>query len=170
MRPFLQGENLAKRWGELMLFENISFTIFEGQKVALIAKNGTGKSTLLDILTGKESADSGQVTLTNDIQIGYFEQIPKLNPDYTVLEEIFESPHEKLQVVKAFEEAVSKNNQEKITEISAKMDLLNAWDAEVEISQILTQLKLNNLEQKVGLLSGGQGRALCAVSDRAQPL
>lgn len=160
MRPFLQGENLAKRWGELMLFENISFTIFEGQKVALIAKNGTGKSTLLDILTGKESADTGQVTLTNDIQIGYFEQIPKLNPDFTVLEEIFESPHEKLQVVKAFEEAVRKNNQEKISEISAKMDQLNAWDAEVEISQILTQLKLDNLEQKVEHLSGGQQKRL----------
>ncbi len=160
MRPFLQGENLAKRWGELMLFENISFTIFEGQKVALIAKNGTGKSTLLDILTGKESADAGLVTVTNDIQIGYFEQIPKLNSNYSVLEEIFESPHEKLQVVKAFEEAITNNNQDKIAEISAKMDQLNAWDAEVEIRQILTQLKLNDLEQKVGFLSGGQQKRL----------
>ena len=160
MRPFLQGENLAKRWGELMLFENISFTIFEGQKVALIAKNGAGKSTLLDILTGKESPDAGQVTLTNDIQIGYFEQIPKLNPDHTVLEEIFTSQHEKLQVVKAFEEAITNNNQDKIAEISAKMDQLNAWDAEVEIKQILTRLRLNQLEQKVGLLSGGQQKRL----------
>ena len=76
MRPFLQGENLSKRWGELMLFENISFTVFEGQKVALIAKNGTGKSTLLDLLAGKETPDSGKITVTNDIKIGYFEQIP----------------------------------------------------------------------------------------------
>ena len=143
MRPFLQGENLSKRWGELMLFENISLTVFEGQKVALIAKNGTGKSTLLDILTGKESADNGQVTLTNDIRIGYFEQIPKLNPLHTVFEEIFESPHEKLQVVKAFEEAVVQNNQEKIAEISVKMDEINAWDTENEIKQILSRLKLN---------------------------
>ena len=160
MRPFLQGENLSKRWGELMLFENISFTVFEGQKVALIAKNGTGKSTLLDILSGKESADTGQVTLTNDIQIGYFEQIPKLDPEHTIFEEIFESPHDKLQVVRAFEEAVAKNDQEKITEISAKMDHLNAWDVEVEIKQILSQLKLNQPDQKVGQLSGGQQKRL----------
>lgn len=160
MRPFLQGENLAKRWGELILFENISLTVFEGQKVALIAKNGTGKTTLLDILTRKETPDSGLVTLTNDVQIGYFEQIPKLNPDHTIFEEIFASPHEKLQVVKAFEEAVAKNDQEQIAAISAKMDQLNAWDIEVEIRQILTQLKLTRPEQKVGQLSGGQQKRL----------
>ncbi len=160
MKPFIQGENLSKRWGELLLFENISLTVFEGQKVALIAKNGTGKSTLLDILSGKESADTGLVTLTNDIQIGYFEQIPKLNPEHTIFEEIFESPHEKLQVVKAFEEAVAQNNQEKVTEISAKMDHLNAWDVDVEIKQILSQLKLHQSEQKVGELSGGQLKRL----------
>ncbi len=160
MKPFLQGENLAKRWGELMLFENISFTIFEGQKVALIAKNGTGKSTLLDILTGKESPDAGLVTLTNDVEIGYFEQIPKLNPAHSVLEEIFESPHEKLKVVKEFEEAVVRNDQVKIVEMSAKMDQLGAWDAEVEIKQVLTELKLNNLEQSVAELSGGQQKRL----------
>jgi ATP-binding cassette subfamily F protein uup len=156
MRPFLQGQNLSKRWGELMLFENISFTIFEGQKVALIAKNGTGKSTLLDILAGKESTDSGTVTLTNDVLIGYFEQIPKLVPEHTVLEEIFVSENEKLNTVKAFELAIAHNNQQEIAEISSKMDALNAWDVEVEIKQILTQLKINDLEQKINELSGGQ--------------
>ena len=160
MKPFLQGENLSKRWGELMLFENISLTVFEGRKVALIAKNGTGKSTLLDILAGKESPDNGLVTLTNDILIGYFEQIPKLNPNHSIFEEIFESSHEKLQVVKAFEEAVARNNQDEIATISAKMDELNAWDFDVEIKQILTQLKLNQPDQKVGQLSGGQQKRL----------
>ena len=156
MRPFLQGENLSKRWGELMLFENISFTIFEGQKVALIAKNGTGKSTLLDLLAGKETPDSGKITVTNNIIISYFEQIPKLNPDHNVLEEIFVSDNEKLKTVKEFELAVSENNQAKIAEISSKMDELGAWDVEVEIKQILTELKINLLEQKIGELSGGQ--------------
>ena len=160
MKPFLQAENLSKRWGELMLFENISFTVFEEQKVALIAKNGTGKSTLLDILAGKESPESGKVTITNDITIGYFEQIPKLNPFHTVIEEIFESDNEKLRTVKAFELAVAKNNQDQIAEISAKMDELNAWDAEVEIKQILTQLKITQLEQPVSELSGGQQKRL----------
>jgi ATP-binding cassette subfamily F protein uup len=156
MRPFLQGENLSKRWGETMLFENISFTVFEGQKVALIAKNGTGKSTLLDLLAGKETPDSGKITVTNDIKIGYFEQIPKLNPDHTILEEIFVSDNEKLKTVKEFELAVTENNQAKIAEISSKMDELGAWDIEVEIKQILTELKINLLEHKISELSGGQ--------------
>lgn len=160
MKPFLQAENLSKRWGELMLFEDISFTIFEEQKVALIAKNGAGKSTLLDILAKKETAESGKITLTNNVEVGYFEQIPKLNPNHTVIEEIFESENEKLKTVKAFELAVTHNNQEEIAEISAKMDELNAWDIEFEIKQILTQLKITFLEQKVSELSGGQKKRL----------
>lgn len=160
MRPFIQAENLSKRWGELMLFENISFTVSEGQKVALIARNGTGKSTLLDLLAGKDTPDGGAITVTNDIKIGYFEQIPKLNPEHTVLEEVFESDSEKLRTVKEFELAVAKNNQQKIAEISTKMDELGAWDAEVEIKQVLTQLKILNLEQPVAQLSGGQKKRL----------
>ncbi len=160
MRPFIQAENLSKRWGELMLFENISFTVSEGQKVALIARNGTGKSTLLDMLAGKETPDSGIITVTNDIKIGYFEQIPKLDPEHTVMEEVFESDSEKLRTVKEFELAVAHNNQQEITEISAKMDELAAWDMEVEIKQVLSQLKIDNLEQPVGQLSGGQQKRL----------
>jgi ABC transport system ATP-binding/permease protein len=156
MKPFLQGENLSKRWGEIMLFENISFTVFEGQKVALIAKNGTGKSTLLDLLAGREKPDTGKITVTNDVKIGYFEQIPKLNPEHTVLEEIFVSDNEKLKAVKEFELAVTENNQAKIAEISSKMDELGAWDIEVEIKQILTELKIDLHDQKIAELSGGQ--------------
>ncbi|WP_320112075.1 ABC-F family ATP-binding cassette domain-containing protein [Draconibacterium orientale] len=160
MKPFLQAENLSKRWGELMLFENISFTVFEGAKVALIAKNGTGKSSLLDLLAGKESPDEGIITLSNDVKMGYFEQIPNLNPNNTVIEEIFESDNEKIKTVKAFELAVAHNKQDEITAISAKMDELNAWAIEVEIKQILTELKINFLEQKVAELSGGQQKRL----------
>lgn len=156
MKPFIQGENLSKRWGETMLFENISFTVFEGRKVALIAKNGAGKSTLLDLLAGKETPDSGKITVTNDMKIGYFEQIPKLNPEHTVLEEIFVSENEKLKTIKEFELAVTKNNQAKIAEISAKMDELGAWEIEVEIKQILTELKIDLHDQKIAELSGGQ--------------
>ncbi|WP_319229129.1 ABC-F family ATP-binding cassette domain-containing protein [Draconibacterium orientale] len=160
MKPFLQAENLSKRWGELMLFENISFTVFEGAKVALIAKNGTGKSSLLDLLAGKESPDEGIITLSNDVKMGYFEQIPNLNPNNTVIEEVFESDNEKIKTVKAFELAVAHNKQDEITAISAKMDELNAWAVEVEIKQILTELKINFLEQKVSELSGGQQKRL----------
>ncbi len=160
MKPFIQAENISKRWGELMLFENISFTVSEGQKVALIARNGTGKSTLLNMLAGKDTPDGGMITITNGIQIGYFEQIPKLNPDHTVLEEIFESDSEKLSTVKEFELAVAQNNQQQIVEISAKLDELEAWDAEVEVKQVLTQLKITDLEQPVNQLSGGQQKRL----------
>ncbi len=160
MKPYIQAENLSKRWGDLMLFEDISFTIAEGQKVALIARNGTGKSTLLDILAGKETQDGGIVTVSNGIKTGYFEQIPRLNPDHTVIEEIFETNDEKLKTVKEFELAVKLNDQHKIAEISERMDELNAWDAEVEIKQVLSQLKIENLEQPVKHLSGGQQKRL----------
>lgn len=160
MKPYLQAENLSKRWGDLLLFENISFTIFEGQKVALIARNGTGKSSLLDLLAGKDSADSGIITLTNDVKLGYFKQIPDLNPAHTVIEEIFASDNEKIKAVKAFEWAVSQNNEKEIAAISAKIDELNAWAIETEIKQILTQLKISQLNQSVSELSGGQKKRL----------
>lgn len=160
MRLFIEAENLSKRWGELMLFENISFTISEGSKVALIAGNGTGKTTLLNIIAGKEVPDGGTVNVQKDITVGYLEQMPELNPGHTVLEEIFDSDNLKLQTVREFELAVIRKDRQKISEISEKMDELNAWDAEVEVKQILTQLKITNLEQPVGQLSGGQKKRL----------
>jgi ABC transport system ATP-binding/permease protein len=160
MKPYIQAENLSKRYGELMLFENISFTVSEGQKVALIARNGAGKSTLLDILSGKETPDGGQVIVTNNIRIGYFQQIPNLKQEHTVIEEVFNSDNEKLRTVKEFELAVAHNDQKKIAEISELMDKLEAWDAEVEVKQVLTQLKINNFDQKVKHLSGGQQKRL----------
>jgi ABC transport system ATP-binding/permease protein len=160
MKPYIQAENLSKRWGELMLFENISFTISQGQKVALIARNGAGKSTLLDMLSGKETPDSGKITLTNGIKIGYFEQIPHLNKENTVIEEVLSSDDEKLQTVKEFELAVTQNNQKKISEISELMDKMEAWDAEVTVKQVLSQLKIDNFDQVINELSGGQQKRL----------
>lgn len=160
MKPYIQAENLSKRWGELMLFRNISFTVSEGQKVALVARNGTGKSTLLNILAGIDTPDEGIVTLTNGITIGYFEQIPCFEPEHTVIEEVFNTDNEKLRTVKEFELAVAHNDQQRIAEISEVMDKLNAWDAEVEVKQVLSKLKIDNLEQKVKHLSGGQQKRL----------
>lgn len=160
MIPYLQAENLSKRWGDLLLFENISFTIFKEQKVALIARNGAGKTTLLNLLAGKDTPESGKITQTNDIRLGYFQQVPDLNPQNSVLEEIFQSDSEKLATVKAFELALARNDQQEITRISAQMDHLNAWDAEVEIRQILTQLKIPSLDMPVEQLSGGQQKRL----------
>ena len=83
MIPYLQLDNLSKSWGDLPLFENISFTINQGDKVALIAKNGAGKTTLMNIIFGREVADNGKIILNNDIRIGYLQQLPELNPDET---------------------------------------------------------------------------------------
>ncbi|NOY97458.1 MAG: ABC-F family ATP-binding cassette domain-containing protein [Chlorobi bacterium] len=160
MIPYIQAEGLSKRWGDLLLFENISFTIFKGQKVALIAKNGTGKSTLLGLLAGNDSPDTGKITITNDIKIGYFEQIPSLNPENTAIEEIFDSENEKLSAIKEFEIAIARNNQELIALSTAKIDQLGAWDIEVTIKQILTRLKIDNYDKKVKQMSGGQQKRL----------
>ncbi len=160
MIPYIQAEGLSKRWGDLLLFENISFTIFKGQKVALIAKNGTGKSTLLGLLAGNDSPDTGKITITNDIKIGYFEQIPSLNPENTAIEEIFDSENEKLSAIKEFEIAIARNNQGLIASSTAKIDQLGAWDIEVTIKQILTRLKIDNYDKKVRQMSGGQQKRL----------
>ena len=160
MTPYLQAEYLSKRLGELLLFENISFTIFEGKKVALIAKNGEGKTTLLNLLTGIEEPDTGQITLKNDITIGYFEQTPKLNPENTVITEIFESENKKLKVIKEFELAVQLGKQEDIARLTIQMDNQNAWDMGVSARQILTRLQIPDSGQKIKTLSGGEQKRL----------
>jgi ABC transport system ATP-binding/permease protein len=160
MIPYIQAEELAKRYGERLLFENFSFTVSKGEKVALIAPNGAGKSSLLDIVAGREAPDSGRIVRTNHIAFGYFEQVPVLNNNNTVLGEIFTGQSEKIQIIKEFEAAVVHQQQDEITRLSEQIDLMNAWDTEVEIRQILTQLKINDLDAKVGTLSGGQKKRL----------
>ncbi len=156
MIPYLQIENLTKYWGELALFDGISFTIAQGQKVALIARNGAGKSTLMDIITGKEVADSGAVTFTRDITVGYLRQMPDLNPDDTVLGTAFNATGELAGVVREYEIALGNDNQQQLALAIEKMNRLNAWDYELKIKQILTELKITNLSQKISELSGGQ--------------
>jgi ATP-binding cassette subfamily F protein uup len=160
MTPYIQAENLSKRFGNLLLFENISFTVFEGQKVALIAKNGTGKTTLITLLAGIDSPDSGKITLKNGVRIGYFEQSPELNPEHSALNEIFASSNEKLNAIKEFELAMARNNQEDVTKYSALIDSLGAWEIEVKIRQILSKLKITELDQPVKTMSGGQQKRL----------
>lgn len=158
--PYLQAENLTKRYGDLLLFENISFTINKDDKVALIARNGAGKSSLLDLLAGKDSPDGGRITRTHGISFGYFEQTPLLNPDNSVLEEVFSIPSEKIQNIKAFESAVLHRNEPEIARLTSLLDQLNAWDTEMEIRQILTQLKITDPDARVSELSGGQQKRL----------
>lgn len=156
MIPYLQLDNITKSWGELNLFEGLSFTINQGQKVALIAKNGTGKTTLMNIIFGDDIADNGKVILNQHIKVGYLRQLPQLNPDETVLEATFRSEGESVKAVVAYEEALESHNHKFIEKAMEEISRLNCWDLELKIKQILTELKINDLHQPIRELSGGQ--------------
>lgn len=156
MIPYLQLDSLSKSWGDLPLFENISFTINQGDKVALIAKNGAGKTTLMNILFGGDIADSGKVIFNNDIRIGYLRQLPELNPDETILEAAFSSAGETITAVREYESALERHDAKAIERTMEKINQLNCWDFELKIKQILTELNIHDLQQPIRELSGGQ--------------
>jgi ATP-binding cassette subfamily F protein uup len=164
MVPYLQAEQVSKRYADYMLFENISFTIFKDQKVALIAKNGAGKSTLMEILAGYDSPDKGKITLTNDIRVGYLKQNPVLDQGSTVLEQALKSENPILQVIQDFETAVKHNDQTAVSRLTGEMEELHAWDFELKIKQILSQLHIDQFDQKVGEMSGGQQKRLALAN------
>ena len=156
MIPYLQLDNLTKSWGDLPLFKDISFTISQGDKVALIAKNGAGKTTLMNILYGGDIADSGKVIFNNDIRIGYLRQLPELNPDETILEAAFSSSGETISAVREYESALESHDPKAIDKAMDKINRLNCWDFELKIKQILTELNIHDLQQPIRELSGGQ--------------
>ena len=155
MISYLQVDNLSKRFGEQLLFENISFGIGKGQKVALIAKNGMGKSTLLRIIAGKDTSESGTVIFRNDITVGILDQDPALDPENSVFEEVFHSDSPVLKLIKAYEEAVAHNHTEALEKLIPEMDIHSAWDYDTTIKQILSELKIDTYDKKIGQLSGG---------------
>ena len=157
---YLQAENIAKSYGDLVLYSNISLSVEREQHVAIIANNGAGKTSLLRILAGADTPDSGSVTIRNDLRLGYLEQSPKLNPELAVIEEVFESSDLTLQTIKEYEMACRDNNVERLANATSAMDAAKAWNYESRIKQILSQLNINNFEQKVGQLSGGQKKRL----------
>jgi ATP-binding cassette subfamily F protein uup len=164
MIPYLQVEGLSRSWGENILFEDLNFTIAQGQKVALIARNGAGKTTLLDTIMGKDLPDSGKITFSNHISIGYLDQLPRLNPEFNVMEEVYHSTSEVVQAVKEYEEAIHHSENHNLQKASEKMDRLNAWDFDVKIKQILSQLKITDFDQKISNLSGGQHKRVALAN------
>ncbi len=156
MISYLQVEELTKSYGDLTLFKGIGFGVGQGQKMALIAKNGTGKTSLLNIIAGKDTQDSGKITFKNDIKVGYLEQNPDLDNANTIQNEVFNSDDPVLSTIREYEQIVASNNHESMSDIIQKMDNLKAWNYENEVKQILSKLKINNLEQVIGELSGGQ--------------
>ncbi len=161
----LTVENISKSFGELSLFSNISFGINKDQKIALIAKNGSGKTSILNILSGKDTADSGQINSRKGIRISFLEQEPDLDPKLTVEETIFASDNEVLKVIQNYEHALLNPEDEKAYQKAFEaMERYDAWDFETQYKQILFRLKLDDLNVKVGLLSGGQKKRLALAN------
>ncbi|MFI3285174.1 MAG: ABC-F family ATP-binding cassette domain-containing protein [Rikenellaceae bacterium] len=156
MVSYLQVESLTKSYGDLTLFRNLSFGIAEGERVGLIARNGAGKSTLLNIIAGGEDYDSGSVTFRNSIRVAYLVQAPTYDTRLTVLEACLTGESPVLKVIGEYERALLSANEKRINDSIAEMDLAQAWDYEAKIKQILSQLKINDFDQNIGQLSGGQ--------------
>ena len=142
--------------GDKTLFENLCFSIGEGQKVGLIAKNGTGKSTLLNILGGKDQADEGQVVFHNDLRIGYLEQTPNYPLDMTVIEACFWHGNETTNLIREYESCMASASQEGLQDILDRMEQLKAWDYETRAKAILSQLFITEFNKPLSQLSGGQ--------------
>ena len=156
MVSYLQVENLSKAFGVDVLFEDITFGIAEGEKIGLIAKNGTGKSTLLDILAGVASQDSGTVIYRNNLRVGYLPQLPDLGAAHTVLDACLHGDDPRSAAIHDYEEALRTGDSDAMTAAIQAMDANVAWDYEERFKQILTQLKITDYNQPVKELSGGQ--------------
>lgn len=158
---YLSVENISKAYGERVLFEDLSFGINKDQKIAFVAKNGTGKTSILKIITGEDTPDSGQVIMRKEIKMAFLSQEPKLNPELTIEESIFASDNMVLKVIEQYEKALENpEDEEAYQKAFDKMDLHNAWDFETQYKQILFKLKLEDLKLKVKNLSGGQKKRL----------
>ncbi|MFP9115087.1 ABC-F family ATP-binding cassette domain-containing protein [Flavobacterium sp. RHBU_3] len=158
---YLSVENIAKSFGERTLFENLSFGINKDQKIAFVAKNGTGKTSILKIITGQDNPDAGQVVMRKEIKMEFLSQEPNLQPELTIEESIFASDNDILKVIEQYEKALENpENEEAYQKAFEKMELYNAWDFETQYKQILFKLKLDDLKLKVKNLSGGQKKRL----------
>ena len=158
---YLSVENISKSYGERILFEDISFGINKDQKVAFVAKNGSGKTSILNIIAGLDTPDTGQVICRKGISVAYLAQKDEINPNLTIEETIFATDNKILSIVNQYESALK--NPEDADAYQAAFDLMdqhNAWDFETQYRQILSKLKLEDLTLKVGALSGGQRKRL----------
>ena len=164
---YLSVENISKSFGERVLFEGLSFGLSFGDKVALIANNGTGKTSMLKIIAGNDVSDTGKITLRNGIRVGYLEQEPVFRDDYTINELLYNSNSDVVKVIREYESALEKQtdnynevNADRFEQASLAMDKSNAWNFDNQLKQILEKFKIVDLDQKVKILSGGQKKRL----------
>jgi ATP-binding cassette subfamily F protein uup len=163
---FLTLENVSRSYGEKLLFQNITLHIDKGQKIGLIAKNGTGKSTLMRVIAGKEGSEgeNAKVIIRKDIRIGWLDQEPDFHPGLDVLSAVLDDKSPLVRVVKQYEKALAHpENAHLLQEAMGEMDELNAWSFESKVKELLYQFKMDDLEAKVGTLSGGQKKRLALV-------
>lgn len=159
----LRADNLTSRYGEKVLFEDVSFLINEGDRIGLIGTNGSGKTSLLNVIAGQTGADAGQITKPGDYTIGYLMQQPSFDPDLSITDAVFAGSQRVFQTIRSYEAALTEytNHPEdaaadRFAKLQASMDQEDAWDADSRIKTILTQLKITDMDQKMGELSGGQ--------------
>ncbi|WP_452220360.1 ABC-F family ATP-binding cassette domain-containing protein [Lacinutrix salivirga] len=158
---YLTVENIAKSYGELTLFKDISFSIHKDQKIAFVAKNGTGKTSILNILAKLDQPDAGNVIFRKDVKVSFLPQEPVLDQNLTVEATIFNADNPVLDIIKQYEDALQHPEDTEAYQTAFElMDVNNAWDFETQYKQILSKLKLDNLQQKVSSLSGGQKKRL----------
>ena len=162
---YLSVENISKSYGERVLFDNISFGINKDQKIAFIAKNGTGKSTILNIISNRDQADSGQIVKRKELSISFLSQEDVFDEKLSIEETIFASDNKILKIIQQYEKALENpDDSEAYQKAFDLMDQHNAWDFETQYKQILFKLKLEKLDQKVSLLSGGQKKRLALAT------
>ncbi|WP_426430869.1 ABC-F family ATP-binding cassette domain-containing protein [Winogradskyella sp. HB-48] len=158
---YLNVENISKSYGELVLFQDLSFSIHKDQKIAFVAKNGSGKTSILNILSGKDTPDEGQVVVRKGLRLAFLDQEPQLDNKLTIEETIFASDIPILKVIEAYEKALKNPQDTEAYQLAFEaMDRNNAWEFETQYQQILSQLKLDGLSKKVCTLSGGQRKRL----------
>ena len=164
---YLSIDNISKAFSDKLLFENISFGIEKGEKTALVAANGTGKSTMMKILVGKEESDKGKIAYNENIRIGYLEQLPQFDPELTIQEVISTGHTDIMAVIQRYENALLNhvddnniNTKKELEESISQMDALQAWSYEQRLKQLLYTFDITDLSQKVGTLSGGQVKRL----------
>ena len=159
MSSFLQVENISKSYGDKVLFQNISFNINEGDKIALIAPNGTGKSSLLKILAGLDSSDrGGEIKFMKDIKVAFLDQSCSFNPTNTLFDEVYSRMGATYDVVRQYEQAIASGDERRIEQAIAAMDAADGWSAEQRVKQVLSSMKLTRLDQPMGELSGGESK------------
>lgn len=161
---YLRAENLCKSFGDRVLFSNLSLSLSQLERTAIVAKNGSGKSTLLSILAGQQQPDSGSVVIRNGLRIGYLEQNPPLREDCTVLESVYSADNEVSKAVQDYERAMVSSSKDQLQLAIENMDRLEIWGREAKAKQILSQLRIENLNQPITTLSGGQRKRVALAS------